>query len=403
MEIIYKTVVEGHLKEDEEMIFLSGARGVGKTRLAKGAKGLTSDLQYFNLDKMADRERVIKNTDGIFKSMDLETAVEKMPIVVFDEVDKYKKWKSLIKRFYDDYKGRVKIVVIGRADLEVYKASEDGLKRKYFLYRMHPLSVGEVGHKKATSDYFLRESSHVRHGVIEDLLDFGGFPEPFLKKSKRYYGKWQVNRRERLIKEDVQGLARVEDLNQIELLHQLLKEQAGELLCYNELSKELNVSSPTTKKWIGILEGLYYCFMVKPWHRDVKRSITKEPKVYLCDWSLVKKGEQRVKNFVASHLLKAVHFWVDRGLGAFDLFFLRDKDKRGVDFLITKGHKPWLLVEVKMSKYEGLSSCLRYFQRQTKAPYAVQLVYNMRYEKIDFKEFKEAKIVPMGAFLSLLP
>ncbi len=55
------------------------------------------------------------------------------------------------------------------------------------------------------------------------------------------------------------------------------------------------------------------------------------------------------KNMIAGHLLKAVHLWTDLGLGEFELFFLRTKDKREVDFLVVRDSKPWFLVEVKSS------------------------------------------------------
>lgn len=67
---------------------------------------------------------------------------------------------------------------------------------------------------------------------------------------------------------------------------------------------------------------------------------------------------------MASHLLKAVHFWTDTGLGSYDLYYLRDKEKREVDFLITKDNKPWILLEVKASENKSLSPNLLYFQEQ---------------------------------------
>lgn len=83
-------------------------------------------------------------------------------------------------------------------------------------------------------------------------------------------------------------------------------------------------------------QGLFYCFRVRPWHRSVPKSLRKQPKLYLWDWSIVADTGARNENLVASHLLKAVHWWTDIGLGSFGLYYLRDKAKREIDFLVTR-------------------------------------------------------------------
>ena len=75
---------------------------------------------------------------------------------------------------------------------------------------------------------------------------------------------------------------------------------------------------------------------------------------------------------VASHLLKAIHFWEDRGLGEYGLFYLRDKEKREVDFLVSKNGEPWMLIEVKSSHKASISEHLYHFQQQLQAPYVFQ-------------------------------
>jgi hypothetical protein len=129
----------------------------------------------------------------------------------------------------------------------------------------------------------------------------------------------------------------------------------------------------------------------------------KEPKLYLWDWSVIEDLGAKVENFVANHLLKAVHFWSDAGLGNFELFFVRDKEKREVDFLITQNQKPWMLIEVKHSEKEPLSKNLLYFQQILKPTYTFQLAFNMDYMDIDCSTLFEPKIVPAKTFLSQLP
>jgi len=72
-------------------------------------------------------------------------------------------------------------------------------------------------------------------------------------------------------------------------------------------------------------------------------------------------------------LLKAVHFWTDLGFGEFGLHFLRDKQKREVDFVVVRDGKPWFLVEVKHSGSASLSPHLAYFQQHSGAGHDEQV------------------------------
>ena len=132
------------------------------------------------------------------------------------------------------------------------------------------------------------------------------------------------------------------------------------------------------------------------------RSLLKEPKLYLWDWSLVDNIGARAENFIAAHLLKAVHFWTDQGFGEYDLYFIRDKEKREVDFIVTKDQKPWFLVEVKYSNNQSISQQLYHFQTQTQAPHAFQVVIDMEYKNIDCFSYNNPIIIPAKTFLSQL-
>ncbi|MEW6753598.1 MAG: DUF4143 domain-containing protein [Candidatus Latescibacterota bacterium] len=67
------------------------------------------------------------------------------------------------------------------------------------------------------------------------------------------------------------------------------------------------------------------------------------------------------ESLVASHLLKAAHWWTDVGFGSFDLCYLRDKARREVDFVVVRDGRPWFLVEAKSSGRRELTDPLRHF------------------------------------------
>ena len=109
----------------------------------------------------------------------------------------------------------------------------------------------------------------------------------------------------------------------------------------------------------------------------------------------------RVETFVACHLLKAVEGWTDLGIGDFELFYLRDKKKREVDFLVVRDGEPWFLVEVKKSD-ESISPNLAFYQKATGARHAFQVVYDAPYVDVDCFSRTDPVVVPARTFLSQL-
>ena len=120
------------------------------------------------------------------------------------------------------------------------------------------------------------------------------------------------------------------------------------------------------------------------------------------DWSLIEDDGTKFENFIASHLLKAVDLWNDLGKGKYGLYFIRNKDKKEVDFLVSKNNKPWFLVEAKLSANNRVSSSLQYFQDQLQCPHAFQVVFNLDYVNKNCFEYNNPVVVPASTFLSQL-
>ncbi|MBN2493275.1 MAG: DUF4143 domain-containing protein [Deltaproteobacteria bacterium] len=131
-------------------------------------------------------------------------------------------------------------------------------------------------------------------------------------------------------------------------------------------------------------------------------SLRKQPKVYLWDWSTVNDPGARRENLIASHLLKAVQLWTDIGLGDYGLYFVRDKARREVDFLVTKDGQPWILAEVKSGSGRGLNPNLEGFHDLLGAEHAFQLVFDLEHAVEDVFALRRPVRVPATSFLSQL-
>lgn len=350
----------------EKMVFIGGPRQVGKTTLAKtiGASAY-ENCEYLNWDSREHRKNIV---DGKFSPAP--------GLHIFDELHKFRQWKNLIKGIFDDKPERFDILVTGSARLDIYRRGGDSLMGRYHYYRLHPFSVAEALARSNSPDpgrEISIESIAGARSAYEQLLVYGGFPEPFIKSDARTLRRWHNQRTERLVKEDIRDIENVRDLSALQMLMELLPLRAASLLSLNSLREDLSIAHKTITHWMDILERFYYHFRIFPFTSAKIRSLRKEPKLYLCDWSEVPDAAARLENMVGSHLLKMCHFMYDSEGLKVELNFLRDTDGREVDFLVTLNGTPWVAIEVKMADV-AISKHLHYFKTKLDIPYCIQVV-----------------------------
>jgi uncharacterized protein len=404
MKRIYEELLREHFSHERQMAFVAGPRQVGKSTLIDSLCG-TNDL-VFNWDRPDDRRAILKGSDFIIEQYgftDLGTA-KLHRLVSFDEIHKFRQWKNFLKGFFDASEGMASVLVTGSARLNVYKRGGDSLMGRYFLYRMHPLSVGELV-SRPYDPCIVRAPGSLTDEEFDTLYRFGGFPEPFLRGTDRFYNRWIGLRNEQMFREDLRDLTRVQEIDQLMALSQILLSQAGAMVNYSRLANEVCVSVDTIRRWMTLLESIYFSFRIRPWFKNISKSLRKQPKVYPWDWSQVQDVGARIESFTASHLYKAVHWWTDLGLGQFELHYIRDTGQREVDFLLTKDARPWMMVEVKKSPNEPISPSLKHFAQVLNVPHAFQAVMEMDAVDADCFEASRSGVpfrVPLRTLLSQL-
>lgn len=315
-----------------KMVFIGGPRQVGKTSLARSL--LSGSAAEFNFDVAPQRAAILKR--------------ELPPVDTwfFDEIHKYKGWRNYLKGLYDQFGTRKRIIVTGSARLDWYRYGGDSLQGRYFHFRLHPLSVAELGGGRA---------------ALDDLLAYGGFPEPFLRGTSRFSRRWSLAYRERLVREEVTSLEAVSDLTKLELLATSLPARVGSPLSLNSLREDLQVAHATIARWVDILERLYGIFRIAPFGAPRLRAVKKEQKHYHFDWTTVTDPGARFENLVACHLLKWVQYQIDVEGRAMELRYFRDNDGREVDFVITEGGRPISFIECKLND-AAVSPALNYLR-----------------------------------------
>jgi predicted AAA+ superfamily ATPase len=362
--------IQGDLKK--KMVFLGGPRQVGKTTLVKSILGKEDKNAYLNWDIDEHRERILNKELPLNKTW------------VFDELHKYRAWRRFLKGLYDGKSAEQKILVTGSARLDFYRQGGDSLQGRYFYWRLHPLSVAELG-------------ITTQKDVME-LLELGGFPEPYFSSSEIDSKRWSREYRNRLIYDDIIGLEHIKDIGTLELLIMRLPDLVGSPLSINSLREDLQINHLTVERWVAMLERMYAIFRVPPFGSPRIRAVKKEQKHYHFDWTLVKDRSLRFENMVACHLLKWVHFQQDGAGRDVELRYFRDVDKREVDFVVVEDGKPFQCIECKWGR-QDVHPALRYFKEKFPACEAIQVAAE---GKDDFVTPDKIRIMPAVDFLKSL-
>lgn len=401
---MYKSIWE-QLSGDKHMIFLSGPRQSGKTTLGKMiADGYPNNL-YFNWDAPRNKARLVNNPN-FFE--ELPRKDDSLPLILLDEIHKYRQWKNYLKGVYDTFHESFLFLVMGSGRMDIYQRGGDSLAGRYFQFRLWPFTLAELADKRASFDEFFRdplavitEEPEELESIWRRLEEFSGFPEPYLSAKPTIFRRWSDSYSSRLLREDVRDLTGVRLVDDIEVLYSLLPSKIGSPLSVNSLSEDLHVAYNTVKSWISVLERFYMLFSIPTWTPRIVRAIRKESKAYLYNYALIDNRAARFENMVALELLRAISNWNDIGHGSFSLHFLRDKEKREVDFLIADGRKPVLMIETKLSDVKASADLLR-FQRRLKVP-AVQLVDEGEEFRLLTNEGQKLLIAPAWQWLARLP
>ncbi len=360
-----------------KLVVLTGARQTGKTTLARQLMTGFDAAQYLNWDVPGDRRLILSGAWS-----------PKARLVVFDEIHKMRDWKTFLKGAWDGRSQGQAMLVTGSARMDTFRQGGESLAGRYFGWRLHPFSVRELVQVQAMTPA----------QALQRLLERGGFPEPCLAETGADADRWRAQYTIDLVREDVLDFSRVHEVRTLQLLLQMLRERVGSPVKLSNLAQALQISPTTAARYLGILEALYIVFRVIPWHRDVARSLLKEPKVYLLDNGLVQgDAGARLENAVAAMLLKHCHYRQDAEGKAVTLHTFRDKERHEVDFVLAEGDTVTDLIEVKLDDAVPGAYLHRMAERFAPAR-ALQLVAELRQPA----QHGRVEVVHLGQWLAEL-
>ena len=371
-----KRYLDDQVRRDlaKKMVFLVGARQVGKTTLSQA---LIAEMggQYLNHDVFEDR-RVIEQQAWDRRS----------PLLVLDEIHKMPLWKAWLKGVVDGKPKAQRLLVTGSARLETFRQTGDSLAGRFLALRLHPVSVRE----------WCEQTGALPEQALSHLLERGGFPEPCLAPTLEDAERWRRPYFDGLVRDDVLEFSRLQEVGAMRMFADLLRSRVGSPLSLASIARDLHVSPVTLKKYLDILEALFIVFTVRPWHRNIARATLQSPKVYFFDTGLVR-GDAglRYENLVACALLKHVEWQQDVQGREVGLHYIRTKDGAEVDFCLSNGEQLTDLIECKLTDAKPHRALARFADEWPQAR-ATQLLRDLRHAH----DIDRIEVRPAAAWLN---
>ena len=369
----------------DKIIVLKWARQVWKTTLLKYFE------EYLNKNWKKTFFVFCDNLDNTFlKSpkyfieylklkFDFENLDEKIYIFL-DEFQYIKDSWLFLKNIFDKYKDKLQLIVSGSSSLEITKNTEFLTWRTITFY-IDRLSFEEFFHfktnilKKLNIDNFeeLQNFYEIMKKDLEisflEYLNYGWYPEVVLTKSDDEKKKIIKEIVKTYIEKDIALFMRIENIWIFNDFIKVLSSNIWELLNINELSNILNISIKTLNKYIDILEWTFVFSRIRPFFRNVRKELSKMPKIFIEDLSIknyvlwdfnwvYNKIDiwQDVENFVYNELRKKIE--KER------IYFYRTISKSEIDFILERKYWFYDLLEVKYRKKVIIPSQFKKFEEK---------------------------------------
>jgi predicted AAA+ superfamily ATPase len=203
---------------NNRMSFISGPRQIGKTTLSKlFLKKIKQINNYYNWDSFTVKKKYIENPIFFIENLPPLNTLKQKQWIVFDEIHKDKKWKNILKSYYDEFKDFFNFIICGSARLDIFRKSGESLLGRYFIFRMFPLGPNDVVFGEnfkienawnPVEPFEINEVSLEFKEAVNQLFEISGFPEPFLKGEKSFYKRWQKSHISLITTEEIRDLTK---------------------------------------------------------------------------------------------------------------------------------------------------------------------------------------------------
>jgi hypothetical protein len=340
---------------DSPVVLIHGPRQSGKTTLARRV-GEPRGYSYLSFDDDVARDAATADPAGF---------VDDLPQhAILDEVQRVPALFAALKLSVDRKRVAGRFILTGSANVLLVPKLADSLAGRMEILRLHPLAQCELARREPTfldalfdDGFKTRQVPRLRNELAERIVA-GGYPAALARPVGRRRTVWYRDYLDALVQRDVRDLTRVNALDALPRLLALAAAQTARLLNVSDLAAPFQLSRPTIRDYVTLLERVFLIETLPPWHSNRLSRLVKTPKLHLGDTGLAcallgfdgaalatdrPLLGQLLETFVFQELRRQAS-WHDE---PHTFFHFRDKDSAEVDIVIERGARALAGVEVK--------------------------------------------------------
>ncbi|MEI6237851.1 MAG: ATP-binding protein [Candidatus Saccharibacteria bacterium] len=314
------------------VVAITGPRQSGKTTLAKF---VFNDKAYVSLEDPDQME---------FASTDPRGFLARFPEgAILDEVQRVPSLFSYLQGIVDEKNQAGLFILTGSEQFGLISKITQSLAGRVGLLQLLPFSTEELKSGKLVPE------------TLDDILLKGFYPPIYDRNISP--SLWYANYVSTYVERDARQMIEVKDLSTFQRFVRMSAARTGQLLNLSSLANDCGITHNTAKAWLSVLEASYIVYLLKPFHNNFGKRLTKSPKIYFYDtglaaWLLGIKDAQQLaihpmrgslfESFVVSEILKDKY---NKGLDA-SLYFWRDNIGNEIDLLLGEANAT-IPVEIK--------------------------------------------------------
>jgi predicted AAA+ superfamily ATPase len=358
-----------------EIIVLHGARQVGKTSILYYLKDqLTAagkPVYYIDLEDSRYLRILDAGVDEFLRHLAEQghaVGTEQERLFVFiDEIQYLSNPSSFLKLVADHHHG-IKLIVSGSSSFAIREKFSDSLVGRTINFEIFPLSFREFLRFRGITFVEGQSITQLKCNELREYYReyalYGGYPRIVLTPEIERKEKYLQQIIDTYVRKDIRDLAGVKDNDKYNRLLEALASQSGSLLNVDELANSARLAKQTVEKYLFIMENTYVIRLVRPFSRNIRTELFKQPKIFFHDTGLMQmlwlKGLQ--KELIGNVFETSIFSELVKRCGMESVRYWRTKDKREIDFIVTQRDTP-LPIEVKLNFAQCRQAALTYFSK----------------------------------------
>ncbi len=325
-------------------VMVTGARQVGKSTMLKKLAE-SEERTYVNLDNSRDRE-LAKSDPGLFFQ------VHKPPVLI-DEAQKAPELFEHIKMICDESDQTGLFWLTGSESKKLLKEARDSLAGRICILKMYSLSQREkagncdLSEMEFSYDKLLERSKHFPENDILSVYTHiweGGMPGTMGMTAEQRMEFYESYVETYLMRDAVDDNG-ISDTEGFRKALRACAAFAGNLVNYSDIAQAGNVSVPTAKEWVKILQSMGIVYLMEPFSNNELKRLIKTPKLYFCDTGLCAylsmwtsketlmngaASGHYFENYVVTELLRMYSYSKNK----INMTFYRDTNQKEIDIVL---------------------------------------------------------------------